>query len=969
MSKKILSAVLAVMMVLTMFPMAAFATETPPAGEPAWDEVDYTIADVGFAYDIATIKEATGLLDNNVREDTMWVKFDNATKPANETNFWITIDAPNGKSLGLAAVGTGTSNCFSWSFLNDPSQFEYAPDFDGKIDSLGVGEYTVSVYASKELQTTTTTKPDITDTTKFKPLATKKVTVGPRVTNVKAFTVYDATSYELLPESYKAEYPLADHPEAVATFPWLVVTYSRNSAKTVNYSVKKGEATLTPSDGTSSPATVNKDAYQMWCLKEHLGQTADPSGEYTVSLSVADVEEPFVSNVAALSYPDGNPLTRVTSETNIGAESGDVTITVKGNTIYFAGAVAGDGWTGLLCANDSDYAFAMPTIAADANGDFSITPTNVNYNRNTNYKFDVSGLYLPGESDATGDVAAPAVKEPEGLTGTDATLVNSVVEALKDSTKTEFQEEVLAAAADKKANSTTVETSEVETALEEADITGSTLETANAEDLNIVVQTYMEISIKSVDSESETQGTIEFNIQPMARTIATTVDLNNGESNTGIKVAGDEGVNADEATAVVVKDEKIQIDAPTEVSLNLPAGFIDTLTCLVKHIKDTGKTYYYTGTVDENVLTFTSQHGFSSFVIPCNETMKAQIGTTQYASLDAALDDVEDGQTIILLEDDLEGTINKPVNFYVVSTDGQDYTATITAGTNVNVRSDGNHYFVTVKDINHPQGPGTPGAVTSTITVTKPENGTLTTSANAAKEGDTVTVTATANTGYVVAGVTVTDASGNNVAVSGSNGTYTFTMPKTAVTVTANIVTLFSQFTDVPANEYYADAVKWAVENGITLGTSATTFSPGNPCSRKEMVLFLYRVKGKPAVNGTPSFTDVSGTAYDAYRDAIKWAVDSGITKGTGDGTTFEPDKACSRSEMVTFLHRLNGTPAVTGTNGFVDVASDAYFKDAVQWAATNGITVGAGSADIFNPFGVCSRGEMALFLQRNSKL
>ena len=271
-------------------------------------------------------------------------------------------------------------------------------------------------------------------------------------------------------------------------------------------------------------------------------------------------------------------------------------------------------------------------------------------------------------------------------------------------------------------------------------------------------------------------------------------------------------------------------------------------------------------------------------------------------------------------------------------------------------------------DINHPDYSGDT-VVSNTIKTTAPANGTLTTSANAAKEGDTVTVTATANTGYVVAGVTVTDASGNNVAVSGSNGTYTFTMPKTAVTVTANIVTLFSQFTDVPANEYYADAVKWAVENGITLGTSATTFSPGNPCSRKEMVLFLYRVKGKPAVNGTPSFTDVSGTAYDAYRDAIKWAVDSGITKGTGDGTTFEPDKACSRSEMVTFLHRLNGTPAVTGTNGFVDVASDAYFKDAVQWAATNGITVGAGSADVFNPFGVCSRGEMALFLQRNSKL
>lgn len=268
--------------------------------------------------------------------------------------------------------------------------------------------------------------------------------------------------------------------------------------------------------------------------------------------------------------------------------------------------------------------------------------------------------------------------------------------------------------------------------------------------------------------------------------------------------------------------------------------------------------------------------------------------------------------------------------------------------------------------IRHPNTSGDDTVTAGRVVVSTVENGTIKTNVGAAKAGQTVTVTVTPDADYyVVTGVSAkSDTGATVIAAKKDDGTYEFTMPEGAeVTVSATIAHLFDLFTDVPAGEFYTENVKWAVEKGITKGTSDTTFSPLNNCTRKEMVLFLYRANNKPLVSGSNNFTDILGSDYDAYRDAIQWAVENGITKGTS-ATTFNPEGKCTRAEMVTFLHRMFDEAEATGTNSFVDVPADAYYKTAVQWAVNEGITYGT-SATTFNPNGNCSRGEMVTFLYR----
>ncbi|MCF2664081.1 S-layer homology domain-containing protein [Oscillibacter valericigenes] len=174
-----------------------------------------------------------------------------------------------------------------------------------------------------------------------------------------------------------------------------------------------------------------------------------------------------------------------------------------------------------------------------------------------------------------------------------------------------------------------------------------------------------------------------------------------------------------------------------------------------------------------------------------------------------------------------------------------------------------------------------------------------------------------------------------------------------------------SPFTDVPKGSYYEKAVNWAVEQGITAGTTATTFSPNNPCTRAQAVTFLWRAAGSPAPeNSTMSFTDVAEGSY--YHDAVLWAVENGITKGTSD-TAFSPNATCTRAQIVTFLWRSQKSPASDSVNPFTDVAADAYYADAVLWAAENGVTSGT-TATTFSPNNNCTRAQIVTFLWRSMK-
>ena len=263
------------------------------------------------------------------------------------------------------------------------------------------------------------------------------------------------------------------------------------------------------------------------------------------------------------------------------------------------------------------------------------------------------------------------------------------------------------------------------------------------------------------------------------------------------------------------------------------------------------------------------------------------------------------------------------------------------------------------------------GSSTPRYAVTVPdktENGSLSVTPKNAKKGSDVTVTATPDKGYEVDDIVAKDAKGNKLTLKDNgDGTYTFTMPASKVTVTAAFAEKKAEpiapeklFADVSAEEYYYEAVKWASENGVTGGIGENLFGANLPCTRAQIVTFLWRAAGSPEPKGMSGFVDVSADAY--YAKAVAWAVEQGIVSGTS-ATTFSPDAVCTRAQSVAFLYRAFGEK-VNKAAGFSDVSADAYYADAVAWAVENGVASGIGGG-LFAPDQDCARGQIVAFLYR----
>ena len=230
---------------------------------------------------------------------------------------------------------------------------------------------------------------------------------------------------------------------------------------------------------------------------------------------------------------------------------------------------------------------------------------------------------------------------------------------------------------------------------------------------------------------------------------------------------------------------------------------------------------------------------------------------------------------------------------------------------------------------------------TYSVTVDKTENGSVTVSPKSASKGDTVTVTVKPDSGYVLETLTVTDKNGNELTLKDKgDGKYTFTMPAGKVEVKATFMednSVLNFFYDVPNDAYFYEAVKWAVKSGVTNGLTDTMFGPYESCTRAQIVTFLWRAAGSPEPKTASSFTDVPVSTY--YAKAVAWAVENGITNGMTE-TTFAPDATCTRGQSVTFLYRaLKGT--ASGSANFTDVKSDAFYADAINWAVANNVTNG----------------------------
>ena len=251
----------------------------------------------------------------------------------------------------------------------------------------------------------------------------------------------------------------------------------------------------------------------------------------------------------------------------------------------------------------------------------------------------------------------------------------------------------------------------------------------------------------------------------------------------------------------------------------------------------------------------------------------------------------------------------------------------------------------------------------------KTENGSVTVSPKNASAGSTVTITVKPDSGYVLETISVTDKNGNDLKLTDKgNGKYTFTMPTSKVEIKATFMednSVLNFFYDVPNDAYYYEAVKWAAENGITGGVGNSLFAPNQPCTRAQIVTFLWRAAGSPVVNYRMPFTDVDEGAY--YAEAVRWAASTGIVTGLTE-TTFGTDSVCTRAQAAAMLYRCAQAQGKGFTGAwmfhlpFTDVPEWAY--ESVAWCYMNGVTTGVNET-AFAPGNDCTRAQIVTFLWR----
>ena len=396
---------------------------------------------------------------------------------------------------------------------------------------------------------------------------------------------------------------------------------------------------------------------------------------------------------------------------------------------------------------------------------------------------------------------------------------------------------------------------------------------------------------------------------------------------------------------------------------------IDLGTLTVSGGTFTGATYAVADVSSENadVTISGGQFAGTKAAIVKSSTSKATIAVSggKFSS-DPSVYVVGNGNTNIVKRDGSEGAYTYTVLAKSGLTSGVYLTNPSGAlASNYYVSSTANGVWTVSYSAPYSGGSSSYDPTYSVSTPSKTENGSVTVSPKSASKGDTVTVTVKPDSGYVLETLTVTDKNGNELTLKDKgNGKYTFTMPAGKVEVKATFMednSMLNFFYDVPNNAYFYEAVKWAVKNGITTGVGNDLFAPEQPCTRAQIVTFLWRAAGSPEPKGAASgMTDVVSGGY--YEKAVAWAIENGITTGTTT-STFSPDVTCTRAQAVTFLARALKAKAASAAE-FSDVPTGSYFADAVAWAAANGVTEGIGGG-LFGSDNDCTRGQIVTFLYR----
>lgn len=710
-----------------------------------------------------------------------------------------------------------------------------------------------------------------------------------------------------------------------------------------------------------------------------------------------------------------NPTLTITSGTYEGGlntikNDDDATLTINGGTFtnYTQAAFQNHGTAtvtaGSFIANSK---YAIDNCGCDAThdpGKLEISGGTFNgtlYIRSAHSNVTISAGYFDGSISKTGGTLTitggyftsdPSAYVAEGkatLTGTDGyrfmvgdkvttnvvptttTPKTDVSNTIPDNQKDAVQKAAasvkdngeLTAAANTAAKEVTTTAAEGQKLLENASITATT------ENTKIYVQTYLDIKADKVEVGTDGNITsITLDITPMSRVVAST-------ATTAENIVLDATTSTPKNAVILPGSEKELTNIQTMViSFELPNNFITgTTTYPSVYVQHKGHEYTATVTKDTNnklIATFTNPDGFSEFTISKDPAAVATIGQNRYTTLQAAVDAVQNGQTIKLEKDCAENvTVSRAVKF-TLNKDGNGFTGSISAGSRYSVTSavDSNDSNKTTYTVTYVGGSSSSGSTSTTynVNVNAATNGAVAADKKTASKGTTVTVTASPSKGYVVDGVKVVDKDGKDVAVTGKDGKYVFTMPGSAVTVTGTFkaeTPAALPFTDVKSGNWFYPAVQYAYAQGLMTGTSATTFAPNGTMNRAMIVTVLYRLEKSPAVTGASKFTDVPAGQW--YSDAVAWAAANKIVNGY-DETTFGPMNAVTREQMAAILFRyeqVKGLENVTleeNLNRFPDQNKiSAYAIPALQWAV--GQKIINGNADgTLDPTGTATRAQVA---------
>ena len=629
--------------------------------------------------------------------------------------------------------------------------------------------------------------------------------------------------------------------------------------------------------------------------------------------------------------------------------------------------------SGLFSSDPS--AYCVDSLTGVANPDSST---------NSKYPFTVDEAKATAAQVAAG---APAVTLPD---------------ALKDNKTAQAAQTALAGGTDATPATITgagIEAAAKEIANDNADVAASYVDklkevTSNndlvANDINIVVQHYMDIAVAAATDADITAGTpasLTLNIKPMAQKVATTANPAGTDESKKEIILDASGDSSKMVNAVKIGSPvELKVTGSVTLTLPLPTDFVGTnSTMYVQH-----KGYEYEATVldsqpaapsgtssttDTKSIQFENPHGFSAFIIKASSDAVAKIGDTSYTTLQAAVDAVENNQTITLLKDG-EATVSRTVTFSIApqATTGQEAPkATINEGSRTTVTKSDPVDGVTTYTCTRSSG-SDGGVTTYTITTNSPANGTVTASPKSAAKGATVTLTVTPAEGYQLDKLTVADKDGKEITLTDKgNGKYTFTMPASKVEVTATFkqapvvhVCPAEKYTDVDTTQWYHEGVDYVIANGMMNGTGTNIFEPNATTTRGMIVTILYRLEKEPAA-GTSPFTDVDADQW--YAKAVAWAAANGVVNGTSS-TTFNPNDPITREQMAAILYRYASFKGydVTGKAdlaGYTDASQiSAYAKDAMSWANKAGL-IGGVSATTLQPQGSATRAQVATILMR----